>query len=62
MGVPAFNSLKDYTFYDQVSRHGNMDFAERIVAEDLQQSAMVLAVAAWHAAQREGLVPRAPGG
>lgn len=61
IGVPGFTAIKDYTFYDQVSRHGNMDFAERVSAEDLQQSAIVLAVMAWHAAQRDELVPRASG-
>ena len=60
LGVPAFNSLQDYVEYDQREHHTNVDFAERVRTEDLQQGAIVLATFAWQAANREQKIPRAP--
>jgi Zn-dependent M28 family amino/carboxypeptidase len=50
--VPAFNTLKDYVDYDVRTHHTNTDFFERSSEQDLKQSAIVLAVAAWQAAHR----------
>jgi carboxypeptidase Q len=58
VGLPAFTAVKDYTAYDARSRHGNGDFPEYVKVEDLQQSAIVMATFAWHAAMREGPFPR----
>ncbi|MGH7559849.1 MAG: M20/M25/M40 family metallo-hydrolase [Gemmatimonadales bacterium] len=58
LGVPAFNSLQDYVDYDVRIHHTNMDFVERIRPDDLKQAAIVLAVFVWHAAMREGKLPR----
>ncbi len=60
LGLPAFNSLQDYVDYDTREHHTNMDFADRVLTEDLQQNAIVLAVFAWHAAIRDQKVPRPP--
>jgi carboxypeptidase Q len=49
-GVPAFTTIKDFGNYDVRTRHTNADFADAVKIEDLRQSAMVLAVFAWHAA------------
>jgi hypothetical protein len=57
-GMPAFTAVKDYTAYDQRSRHGDGDFPEYSKVEDLQQSAIVLASFAWHAAIRDRPIPR----
>ena len=57
LGLPAFNSLQDYVEYDQREHHTNMDFADRVKAEDLRQNAIVLAVFAWHAAMRNEKIP-----
>jgi carboxypeptidase Q len=57
-GLPAFTAVKDYAAYDSRSRHGNGDFPEYVKVEDLQQSAIVMATFAWHAAMREGSFPR----
>ncbi|HEX6048532.1 MAG TPA: M20/M25/M40 family metallo-hydrolase [Gemmatimonadaceae bacterium] len=59
VGIPAFTTLKDYRDYDVRTHHTNTDFFERVSERDLQQSAIVLAVFAWHAAMREGTFPRA---
>ena len=60
LGLPAFNSLQDYTDYDTRDHHTNMDFADRVKLEDLKQSAIVLATFAYHAATRAERIPRAP--
>ena len=59
-GLTAFNTLKDYVDYDVRTHHTNMDFFERITESDLRQSAIVLAVFAWHAANRTGPLPPSP--
>jgi len=60
LGLPGFNTLQDYREYDTRTHHTNMDLAERVRPEDLKQGAIVLAVFAWQAAQRDRPVPRAP--
>lgn len=57
-GVPAFTTLKDYRDYDVRTHHTNADFFERVSEADLKQSAIVLAVFAWQAAQHDGPLPR----
>jgi Zn-dependent M28 family amino/carboxypeptidase len=57
-GLPGYNAINDYVDYDVRSRHTNTDFYERVREEDLKQSAIVLAVFAYHAAMREGPLPR----
>jgi carboxypeptidase Q len=58
-GMPGFNVIKDFDAYDVRTRHTNVDFAERVTEEELKQSAVVLAVFAWQAAQRDAKIPRA---
>jgi carboxypeptidase Q len=59
-GIPGFTAIKDYVAYDVYSRHSNTDFYERAREKDLKQSAIVMAVFAYHAAMRDGMIPRAP--
>jgi carboxypeptidase Q len=59
-GVPAFTTIKDFRHYDVRTRHTNADFADAVDVEDLRQSAIVLAVVAWHAAMRDEALPRLP--
>ncbi len=58
VGIPAFTAIKDYTNYDTRTHHTNADLFERVVEEELIQAAIVLAVFAWHAAQRDERIPR----
>ena len=58
VGIPGFTTLKDYRDYDVRTHHTNADFYERVSEKDLQQSAIVMAVFAWHAAMRDGKFPR----
>jgi hypothetical protein len=60
VGLPAFNTIQDFGGYDLRSRHTNQDFYERVSLDDLKQSAIVMAAFAWHAAQRNEKIPRAP--
>jgi carboxypeptidase Q len=57
VGVPAFTAIKDFRNYDVRTRHTNADFADAVNVEDLKQSAVVLAVVAWHAAMRDQRIP-----
>ena len=58
LGLPGFNSLQDYRDYDTREHHTNMDFYERVRPDDLKEAAVVLASFAWHAAMRDGMIPR----
>lgn len=57
-GIPGFSAIKDYENYDTRTHHTNQDTFERIREEDLKQSAVVMAVFAWHAAMRDERIPR----
>src|SRR5688572_4004711 len=58
-GLPGFNVIKDFDAYDERTRHTNADFPERMSADELKQSAIVLATFAWRAAMRDDRIPRA---
>ncbi len=58
LGVPAFNTIKEFENYDVRTRHTNADLADAVNVEDVRQSAVVLAVVAWHAAMRDEPIPR----
>jgi Zn-dependent M28 family amino/carboxypeptidase len=57
-GVPAFTTIKAFENYDIRTRHTNADLADAVKVEDVRQSAVVLAVFAWHAAMRDERIPR----
>jgi Zn-dependent M28 family amino/carboxypeptidase len=59
LGLPAFNTIQDYTEYDVRAHHTNMDTFERVPLEALKQASVVLATFAYQAAMREGSFPRA---
>ncbi len=59
LGLPAFNTLQDYTEYDTRAHHTNMDFYERVDIDALKQASVVLASFAYQAAMRDGKFPRA---
>jgi Zn-dependent M28 family amino/carboxypeptidase len=58
VGIPAFTAIKDFRNYDVRTRHTNADLADAVDVDDLEQSAVVLAVMAWHAAMRDERIPR----
>ena len=57
-GLPGFNVIKDFTAYDERTRHTNADYPERMTEDALKQSAIVMATFAWQAAMLEGKIPR----
>jgi hypothetical protein len=60
-GLPGFNVIKDFTAYDERTRHTNADYPERMGEDALKQSAIVLATFAWQAAMADEKIPRMPG-
>jgi hypothetical protein len=56
-GVPAFTAIKEFRNCDVRTQHTNADLSDAVNVEDLKQSAIVLAVVAWHAAVREAPLP-----
>jgi carboxypeptidase Q len=58
LGVPGFTAIKDYATYDVREHHTNADFFERVDEAGLKQSAIVMAVFAYHAAMRDAKIPR----
>jgi Zn-dependent M28 family amino/carboxypeptidase len=57
-GVPGFTVIKEFRNYDVRTRHTNADLADAVNPDDLKQSAVVLAVMAWNAANRDERFPR----
>jgi carboxypeptidase Q len=60
VGLPGFQFIQDEIEYDTRTHHTNMDVYERLQKADLMQASVVMAVFAWQAANREGLLPRKP--
>lgn len=58
LGIPAFNTIQDYTEYDTRMHHTNMDFYERVKPDDLKHASVVLASFAYQAAMRAERFPR----
>jgi hypothetical protein len=56
-GVAAFTAIKDCRTYDVRTRHTNADRADAVNVDDLKQSAVLLAVVAWHDAMRDEVLP-----
>jgi len=56
--VPAFQFVQERLEYNSRTHHSNMDFYDRVQAEDMKQVATVAAIFVWHAANREALLPR----
>jgi Zn-dependent M28 family amino/carboxypeptidase len=58
VGLPAFQFVQERYEYNSRTHHSNMDFFDRLQADDLRQAATVAAVFAWHAAVRDEILPR----
>jgi Zn-dependent M28 family amino/carboxypeptidase len=57
VGIPAFPLMQDPLEYQRTS-HTNQDVLDRILPADIMQNAAMLASFAYHAANREQLMPR----
>jgi hypothetical protein len=58
VGLPGFQFIQDPLEYGTHSHHTNMDLYDRVQAEDLMKNSVVIAAFVYHAATREGLLPR----
>jgi carboxypeptidase Q len=59
-GLAGINTLLDPIQYQTYTWHTNLDTYERIVEEDVKQSAIVIASAVYHLAMRDEPLPRFP--
>ncbi|MBS1872812.1 MAG: M20/M25/M40 family metallo-hydrolase [Acidobacteria bacterium] len=57
-GLPGIGLMQDPIEYGSHTWHTNLDTYERIVPEDAQKSAIVIASAVWHVANRDEMLPR----
>jgi carboxypeptidase Q len=60
VGLPGFQFVQDGIEYSSRTHHSNMDTYDRLVPADLMQAAAVVATFAYHAANREEMLPRVP--
>jgi len=60
VGLPGFQFMQDRLEYNARTHHSNMDFYDRVQAEDVIQQAVVAAVFAYNAAMRDEKLPRKP--
>ena len=57
-GLPGIGLMLDPIEYGSHTWHTNLDTYERVIPEDIQQAAMVVASAAYKLAMRDELLPR----
>ena len=60
VGLPGFQFIQDELEYESRTHHTNLDNYERLPREDLMQAAVVVAIFAWEAANRDEMLPRKP--
>jgi hypothetical protein len=58
VGLPAFTFIQDPVDYTKLTHHTDQDVYDRLVEEDLMQSAVIMASFAYHTAMRDELLPR----
>lgn len=58
IGIPAFQFIQDDIEYFTLSWHSTMDLYERVIEEDLKQTAIIMASFIYHAAMRDEMMPR----
>lgn len=59
-GLPGIGVQQDPIEYQSHTWHTNLDTYERVIEDDVKQSAMVIASAVYHLAMRDQLLPRLP--
>ncbi|RYE17395.1 MAG: M28 family peptidase, partial [Sphingobacteriaceae bacterium] len=58
VGIPGFQFIQDPMDYFARTHHSNQDTYERLVEDDLKQSATIVASFVYNTSQREQLMPR----
>jgi len=59
-GLPGVGLQQDPIEYNSVTHHTNLDTYERIVPDDVQKAAAIIAAGVLHVANRDEMVPRFP--
>jgi hypothetical protein len=57
-GLPGVGFSQDPIEYNTLTHHTNLDTYERIIPDDVQKAAVIVAAAVWHVANRDEMVPR----
>jgi carboxypeptidase Q len=57
-GIPGFNFIQDPIEYSFRTHHSDIDTYERLMLDDLEQAAVVVAATAYHLAMRDDMMPR----
>ena len=57
-GLPGVGFSQDPIEYNTLTHHTNLDTYERIIPDDVQKAAAIVAAAVWHVANRDEMVPR----
>jgi hypothetical protein len=57
-GLPGVGCSQDPIDYNLLTHHTNLDTYERILPDDVKKDAAIIAAAVWHAANRDGMIPR----
>lgn len=60
VGLPGFEVIQDPLDYDARTHHTNLDVADYLIEDDLQQAAVVMASLVYHTAMRPDKMPRPP--
>jgi Zn-dependent M28 family amino/carboxypeptidase len=58
VGLPGFQFIQDPVEYNAYTHHTSMDVYDRIQAPDMMKNAVIIASFVYHAANRDGLLPR----
>jgi len=58
VGIPGFQFIQDPADYNTRTHHSNMDTYDRLVEDDLKQSATIVASFVYQTSQREAQIPR----
>lgn len=60
LGLPGFQFIQDPLNYETKAHHSNLDLYESASPDDLKQASAILASFVYHAAMRDGMLPRKP--
>src|SRR5690348_5061838 len=60
VGLPGFQFIQDPIDYETRTHHSNTDFYVRIQPWDMQRNAVIVAIFAYLAANRDAMLPRKP--
>ena len=57
-GLPGIGMSQDPIEYNTMTHHTNLDTYERIIPDDVEKAAAIIASAVWNVANREEMIPR----